>query len=216
MRLRPVVVTFGLALALVGCSKDSKTPTAPSNPTAPSTPTAPTIQSLRITAPSSLEAGKTAQLTAATVMSDASSVTVSPSSVQWQSSNTVVAAISASGLLTALQAGIVDVRGTYQQWTSNAATVTVTTPPPPWTKSGVGNDVFDMPTSVSRVRIVGTYTAYCSNFIVRIGGRLTVNEILGTCPVGIGPRYEGVHLTSGDVTEITNSSGVSWSFTEVR
>ena len=49
-----------------------------------------------------------------------------------------------------------------------------------------------------------------------IGGRLVVNEILGTCSVAIGPRYEGVHLVSGNtlVTEI--STGVSWSVTEAR
>ncbi len=86
----------------------------------------------------------------------------------------------------------------------------------PWSRSGSGDMVFDMPTYISRVRIVGTYTGYGSNFIVRIAGALVVNEILGTTSIGIGTRYDGTHLTSGGVVAITNSSGVSWSFTEVR
>jgi len=84
----------------------------------------------------------------------------------------------------------------------------------PWTRSGVGNTVFDMPSYFSRVRIIGIYTGYSSNFIVRIGGRLTVNELVG---IGWGQtRYDGVHNNSGGVVEITNSSGVSWSITEER
>lgn len=84
----------------------------------------------------------------------------------------------------------------------------------PWTMSGRGNTVFDMPTYVSRVRIRGQYAGFSSNFIVRVGGRLTVNELLGS---GWSSQiYEGTHLTSGGVVEITNSSDVVWTFTEVR
>jgi hypothetical protein len=78
----------------------------------------------------------------------------------------------------------------------------------------VGNTVFDMPASISRVRIVGVYRASSSNFIVRVGGRLIVNELVGRS--WGQERYEGVHLVTGGVTEITNSSGVEWSFVEVR
>jgi hypothetical protein len=45
-------------------------------------------------------------------------------------------------------------------------------------------DSFDMPADVARVRIVGIHTGSSSNFIVRVGGRLIVNEprgdVLGT------------------------------------
>jgi hypothetical protein len=56
---------------------------------------------------------------------------------------------------------------------------------------------------------------FSSNFIVRIGGRLTVNELLGA---GWNQtRYDGTLLTGGGgVVSITNSSGVNWSFEEVR
>ncbi len=85
---------------------------------------------------------------------------------------------------------------------------------PPWERSGTGNTVFDMPMSISRVRIVGTYRSNSSNFIIRVGGRLVVNELLGRS-WGM-ERYEGIHQVTGGVVEITNSSGVEWSFVEVR
>jgi hypothetical protein len=82
-------------------------------------------------------------------------------------------------------------------------------------RSGTGDSVFDMPADVARVRIIGVYTGFSSNFIVRIGGRLTVNELLGTG--WSQTRYDGTLLTGGGgVVSITNSSGVSWSFEEVR
>lgn len=95
---------------------------------------------------------------------------------------------------------------------------------PPWSRSGTGDMVFDMPTSVDRVHIIGTYTGSSSNFIVWIGpptsfspgSRLLVNEIIGTF-AGLRPTYDGTLLTGGGGgTSITNSSGVVWSFTEVR
>ena len=98
-------------------------PTAPS--AQPSPPAAPTIQILRITVPPTLEAGTAVQLSAVTVLSDGAAQTVTPDSVRWQVSNSVVATISATGVLSALQAGVVDVRASYQQLTSEAASVTV-------------------------------------------------------------------------------------------
>jgi len=85
---------------------------------------------------------------------------------------------------------------------------------PLWTKTGVGDTVFDMPTTISRVKITGDYTSHSSNFIVHIGGHYVVNELLGTS--WGQTHFEGTYLTTGGVTEILSSSGVSWSFTEVR
>ena len=90
-------------------------------------------------------------------------------------------------------------------------------PPPPrplWTLSGSGNSVFDVPADVTRLQIRGQWNnTGTSNFIVRIGGSLVVNEILREKPNGV---YEGTHLVRGGVGEITNSSNVAWSMTEVR
>lgn len=85
---------------------------------------------------------------------------------------------------------------------------------PLFSRSGSGNTVFDMPTHVSRVRIRGVWNGTgTSNFIVRVGGSLEVNEILREMP---NRTYEGTHVVVGGVTEITNSSTVNWTFTEVR
>lgn len=86
---------------------------------------------------------------------------------------------------------------------------------PLFTKTGTSDFVFDMPAYISRVRITGTYTKHSSNFIVYIGGRLIVNELLGT---GWGTtKYDGTLLTGGGgVVAIEKSSGVAWTLAEVR
>lgn len=84
-----------------------------------------------------------------------------------------------------------------------------------WNASGVGNTVFDMPRTVSRVRITGTYRASGSNFIVWVGGRLVVNEIIGVGRPG-GPTYTGVHAVTGGEVRIENSRDVEWTFMEAR
>ena len=89
-------------------------------------------------------------------------------------------------------------------------------PTPIFSQSGSGADVFNMPPTVERVRITGTYTGSCENFIVKIDGDLLVNEILGTCSIASGTTYSGTHLTSGGVVQIQSSTGISWTFTEVR
>jgi hypothetical protein len=82
-------------------------------------------------------------------------------------------------------------------------------------RSGSGDTVFDMPVDVARIHVVGTYNGFSSNFIVKIGGRLIVNELLGTS--WGTTRYEGTLLTGGGgVVSITNSSGVNWTVEEVR
>lgn len=85
---------------------------------------------------------------------------------------------------------------------------------PLFQKSGIGDDVFDMPTDVTRVKITGQYSGSGSNFVVWVGGQLKVNEILGTdWP---STTYSGTLAVTGGETRIENSSGVAWSFTEVR
>lgn len=87
---------------------------------------------------------------------------------------------------------------------------------PIFSRAGNGNTVFDMPTYIRRVRIQGNFTGRCQNFAVKIGGDLLVNEILGTCSIAIGRSYDGTHTTVGGVVEVTISSGVNWTMTEVR
>lgn len=97
--------------------------------------------------------------------------------------------------------------------TSNQSVNFQLAPTPLFTVSGTGNTVFDMPASVARVRIQGRWlNRDTSNFVVRIGGRLIVNEILRTVLT-----YDAIHLTGGGgVTEIVSSGAIAWTFTEVR
>lgn len=97
--------------------------------------------------------------------------------------------------------------------TANFALLPIT----PWQQTGTGPNVFTMPGYFQRVRIAGTYPASCQNFIVHLNGRSLVNEIVGTCGVGIGPRYDGVHVNpGGGLVEVLLSSGVTWTFSEER
>lgn len=81
-----------------------------------------------------------------------------------------------------------------------------------FTRSGFGNTVFDMPTYITRIRIQGTWNRTSnSNFIVSIGGRSVLNEILRD-----SINYDGIALTTGGVVSITSSGSIAWTFTEVR
>lgn len=96
-----------------------------------------------------------------------------------------------------------------------AALTPAPAPVPLYTHTGSGDTVFDLPQRITRVRIDAAYSGYSSNFVVHIAGDLVVNELLGT---GWGPvTFTGTYLIrGGGVVEITDSTGVSWTFTEVR
>jgi hypothetical protein len=85
---------------------------------------------------------------------------------------------------------------------------------PPWSVSGTGDTVFDMPRTVERVKIVGDFMECCQNFIVKIEDDLIVNELIGQ--EYDSTHFEGTYTTSGGTVEIQSSSGVRWTFTEVR
>lgn len=72
-----------------------------------------------------------------------------------------------------------------------------------------------MPTDVERARIIATCTGNSSNFTVDNGYVVFVDERLGTA--WNQTRYEGTHrVLGGGYFGITNSSGVVWSFEEIR
>lgn len=87
---------------------------------------------------------------------------------------------------------------------------------PLWEGWGTGPYVFDMPRFISRVRVTANYSGRCENFAVRVGGRLIVNTILGTCSVAEGPSYNGVHAVTGGEVEVLHAAGVNWRITEHR
>lgn len=106
-------------------------------------------------------------------------------------------------------------------------------PTPVFTVAGVGNTVIDIPDTVLRLQVTGTYSASSSNFIpwlgphnvacgsvISSGCHLLVNELLGAF-YGQTSYTATVLTGAGGTTglnsiSITNSSGVAWTFTEVR
>ena len=84
------------------------------------------------------------------------------------------------------------------------------TPTPLFTRSGIGDTVFDVPTTVTRLRIDATYTGSCQNFIVRISTTVTslVNVIIGTCSVAdTRSPFSGTYaINNGGTVSITSST----------
>lgn len=185
----------------------------------------PTETAVEVTsARNTIYVGQREQMTATVTMSDGTTQTATGT---WGSDNLSVAIVNQSGLVTGVgsgevtiyidttgnQSGLVTEIGSNDMAIASLRGSKKLTVRSIWSKSGAGDSVFDMPTYVSRVRIIGTYKGYSSNFIVYVGGSLLVNELLGT---GWGTtRYDGTLLTTGGVVEIKYSSGVSWSFTQV-
>ncbi len=193
-----------LIICLLFCSCGKKSPSTPTTPTPPSPPT---ITGVTVTSDhSTVVVGNTEQMTATVTMSDG---TTKAGDGTWSSGNEVVATVNQSGVVTGNQAGSVDIFFDNTEGGRGNKTLTIRNI---WKKSGMGTTVFDMPTYVERVRIIGTYNGRGENFVVWVGGDLLVNEILGTS--WGQTRYDGTHLTTGGVVEVKYSIGVSWSFEE--
>jgi hypothetical protein len=205
------LISIALLVTVAACGKDgSSSPTAPS----PSpTPTPPAV-TYKVTGTITSAAGGGIANATVTVVDGLNAGTRATT----DGSGSYTLTVSNGGGFT------IDVAASGYVGTSKGITLTATSPTATanftllpaalWSRNGSGDTVFDMPTYISRVRIIGTYTGYTSNFIVWVGSDLLVNELLGT---GWGvTRYEGVLLTHGGVVQVKNSSGVSWSFTEVR
>jgi hypothetical protein len=94
-----------------------------------------------------------------------------------------------------------------------------TAPSPPvvaFSRTGTGNDAFDIPSSVKRLKVHGIYSGIAQNFIVWCNTQLLVNEILGSR--GIGVTYDGTHQlqSTGCAMRIEQSTGVVWSVAQVQ
>ena len=219
------IVVLVLAMLVPACGGSGGG--SPASPTPTPTPTPPpvTVTAVTVTGPGCTPGvqsgqglcsttvptaiGSTLQLTATAAMSDGSASNVTEQAT-WNSSKTTVATVT-RGLVTFRAPGECDITAAYQ---GKLGGNTIRVDPPIWAKTGTGDTVFDMPTYLSRVKITGDYTKNSSNFIVYVAGRLIVNELLGT---GWGAtHFEGTYLMSGGIVEVKLSSGVAWSFAEVR
>jgi len=220
-----VIVVCALFVASCGSSPTSPTPTATTptptpSPTPTPTPTptpspspTPTPTSAALTGTVTIAQGGSSVSGATVRVLDGSAsgrTTTTDSSGRYRFDGLPIANTNFSATASGYTE---DRRGTFVNGTN---TLNFTLQAPLYSRSGTGDNVFTIPTYVTRIRIQGTYTGSCQNFIVHIAGRGVVNEILGTCSIASGTRFDGTYVTSGGVAEVLNSTGVSWTFTEVR
>lgn len=210
-----------LIVMIAACGKDS-----PSSPTPPSTPT-PIIRMLgdlnfgdvevgaELTRPFQVINDGTAPLSVSGMaINNASQFSATPTTGTVQPGQALNVTLFFRPTSTGDFSGTLRVDGNQVSGTNTmAVTARGVRTGPLWTRSGQGNTVFDMPTGIARVHIRGEWNQRdTSNFVVRIGGRLVVNEVLRQSIV-----YEGTHLTQGaTVVEVSLSNQIAWTFTEVR
>ena len=158
---------------------------------------------------STIYVGQTEQMTATITMPNG---TTQAAIGRWGSDNWNVATVNQSGIVKGIGSGTATI---YIDTTEGGNRGTkLLTVRKIWSKSGVGDALFDMPTYVSRVTVTAEYTGNLSDFRVNINGSSWIWIVIGTY-WGIGEYYEETFLTNGGVVQIIDSGGVSWSFTEV-
>ncbi|MDD9981673.1 MAG: trypsin-like peptidase domain-containing protein [Gammaproteobacteria bacterium] len=108
-----------------------------------------------------------------------------------------------------------------------SGSATAETPPAKWERSGIGDEIFDLPVRIERIRIEGEFLSFSELFTVWCGGPgdrggLLVNEIIGTA---FGEtRYSGVHSArrryggrGEPCRELDiDGTGVRWTVSEVE
>ena len=81
-------------------------------------------------------------------------------------------------------------------------------------RSGTGNETFDMPTDVERVRITAVFLGTRATFVVRVADDLIVDEELGSL---LGrPSYDETHEVDGGQVQVETPVTIEWTMTEVR
>jgi hypothetical protein len=227
-RVRPILATLVLCVSVSACG--DKSPTAP---TPPSTPTRVMVLEANLGF-GNVEIGSSVTRELRIINTGTEALTVTGMNSPGAGAGGVFVASWTNGSIapgtsqisvirftpTAAQTygGTLTVNGNQTSGTNTIAIsgAGIFPPRPTFSRSGVGDTVFDMPIDVARIQVVATYNGSSQNFVLRVGGRLLVNEIIGTC-CGNTPRYEGTLLTGGGgVTEVRISSGVSWSIQEIR
>jgi hypothetical protein len=126
-----VLLTVGL-LAAARCGSSGGGSTTPTPPTA-------TIVSVTVTGAGSPTAGDTVQLTATANFSDGTAQVVTAQAT-WDSSNTSIATVSASGLATFVAQGAVDLRATYKSVAGSAHVTVGSKGPPKYALAGTITD----------------------------------------------------------------------------
>ncbi len=128
--------------------------------------------------------------------------------------------------LSGLTASGFTAHATKRSYLRNSRGVTLTTnvtqdfaldPRQPYTRSGIGDAVFDFVTpepEIWQIRIQVQYTKSSSPFVVSIDNETVLNEVIGTSHNKT--TFEGTFNLAAGTVVIETSSGVAWSFTESR
>jgi hypothetical protein len=89
---------------------------------------------------------------------------------------------------------------------------------PIFSQSGTGDNVFTIPSYVTRLSVVGNYNGWCQNFIAHANGSSLINVIIGTCSVAdTRSPFRGTYTVPAAARiDIVSSTGVGWTFAEVR
>ena len=103
-------LVLGLAVLTAACSKS---PTSPSDGGAPGGGNTATVTSVTVSGTLSVSEGSTSQLTATANMSDGTTMNVS-NQATWATSNSTVATVSGTGLVTGVRNGTADVTALYR------------------------------------------------------------------------------------------------------
>lgn len=194
-----------IALIFAACGGGSSTPTAPN----PTTPTSTTFSLSGTVRDAQTGAGISGALARIGDGPNAGKSATADGSGHYSFSG-----LTQSGFTVNFSAQYYVATGEGVTLTSSQTLDASLTPIPLFKMTGSGDNVFTIPTSVSKIKIVADYPGFSSNFIVHIAGNGVVNELMGT---GWNEtHFEGTYLTGGGTAEILHSSGVAWSFTEVR
>jgi hypothetical protein len=175
-RLALIVVTLAVSWSC-GSSSNSSTPA----------PSAATVSAVNVSGVASLSSiGQTIQLTATATLSDGTTQNVTAKAT-WQSSNSGVATVSSSGLMTGVASGTVTITATYQ---GKAGTATTTTTPPPSTPGASPRGSMSATIDGTRWDAVIISAAAISGGVLRVGGqdsKTTPFVALGVAvPPGVG------------------------------
>ena len=224
-RLCPVLFC-AMSLLVSSCEEVTPIPGAPTpvDATAP----LPVAVGLEILGPESLNVGQTAVFQALTVRGDGS--TVVASDVSWISSNEVVAVVRGTGLVTALQRGRFDLTAATYRFTAPRFSVRALGALQPWSASGRGPALVEVPSDVERVRVFAEHAASSSRaFVLWCGapdarGGLMVDFRLGRGSSATQVTYDEEHSARryyGASTQpcrhldVSRAFDVRWRLTEV-
>lgn len=206
------LIPAAVLLTHIACGGGGKS-SAPTAPTTPTTPAAPTVTSLTVTGSGCAggvcpgQVGNNLQLTATVQLSDSTTQNVT-STAQWSSSNTTVATVSASGLVTFRAAGDADVLAIYQ---GKLAGLTVRLiPAGPKTAFGTGQYLVGKDIAAGRYYTDPNSGCYWERES-GLGG--TLNEIIANDFVGYNAAQIIVDIKSSDLAFKTDADCGTWTQT---